>query len=544
MSPNAGIPTTTTDSMDTTHMESNQVLVQLAGYGSTTDAITTWQQNHHQHTEEGVSSTNISLSDHRQTLKSSTPSPPAQQINNIGILVSAFLAALSSGAPTYAFGLYAQELKRTLHLTQNQLNTISSATFCAGLLSWIPGMFVDRWGSRLAMIVGGSIQSVALVAYYFASTQFAIWQTPSDITVPSLSLIGIIVFMSNSLVIGALFKMIVQSCTNTKGSAVGAAKGYLGLGAGVYSAIFDCMKFTDDLLFLPMASILCLVAIVIPAIMFVPSKDVLSQHLVIEVASTIHFRIIYLGIVVLAMLVLITSYTSLMEMDVQIITISNSTTTDVEYDFDSHITLMEEVEEESSRLMRALWVMIAWFGPIFAIFFINKKSAQSSNDKDDDNTKLASIDMKTGEYNQRSISSSKDNFVAIEENNNSVMFYDDDDDESSEEYNVEEEEDTGGCENQNELSYLVPIDLPTHSNKKPFSSNINNTPDYTLLQMLQTKTAWFLCWTCIIIVGSGTIMTNNVSFLSCAVCCCCCCCQLFEFTGFLHFLYDTYKHKN
>ena len=51
--------------------------------------------------DSSVPSTTTTLID-----KSTTTTTQHQQTNNIGILVTAFLAALASGGPTYAFGLY------------------------------------------------------------------------------------------------------------------------------------------------------------------------------------------------------------------------------------------------------------------------------------------------------------------------------------------------------------------------------------------------------------------------------------------------------
>ena len=199
----------------------------------------------------------------------SIPAPPSVtdltwRQTNIPVLVVAFSAALATGGPTYAFGLYAATLKSTLALSQSQLNMISSATFCAGVLSWIPGMCVDKWGCKRAMIVGGMIQSVALSSYWVAATKFAVYETSSSITVPVLSLLGVVIFMSNSLVVGSVFKILVATCgKGTRGSAVGVAKGFCGLGSGVYSCLFDALRTpqTSDLDFLLMASVLLSVSL-------------------------------------------------------------------------------------------------------------------------------------------------------------------------------------------------------------------------------------------------------------------------------------------
>ena len=85
---------------------------------------------------------------------------------NVPRVVCALLASITTGGVSYAFGLYGNALKKNLHLTQAQLETISSATFCAGLLSWAPGMFVDRFGSRAGISVGGITGSASLLMYW------------------------------------------------------------------------------------------------------------------------------------------------------------------------------------------------------------------------------------------------------------------------------------------------------------------------------------------------------------------------------------------
>ena len=330
------------------------------------------------------------------------PPPPVTDLTwrqtNIPVLVVAFSAALATGGPTYAFGLYAATLKSTLFLSQSQLNMISSATFLAGVLSWIPGMCVDKWGCKRAMIVGGMIQSIALSGYWVAATKFAIYETSSSITVPALSLLGVVIFMSNSLVVGSVFKILVASCgKGTRGSAVGVAKGFCGLGSGVYSCLFDAIRTpqTSDLDFLLMASILALCIIVCPALILLTNKDVM------EVATTRHFRICYVGLVVLAIMVVGTSAAFLFEPLP-----------------DDYTTI--PVSDESS-VVRTLVLLLAWFGPIVSLFF-------------------------------------------------------------------------------------VPRSTPSLREMESFLSvaAADDSTNYSLHEMLQTATAWLMCWTCTILVGSGT----------------------------------------
>jgi hypothetical protein len=327
------------------------------------------------------------------------------------------LAALSTGAPTYAFGLYGATLKRTLHLTQSELNTVSSANFCAGLLSWIPGLCVDRWGEKKAICIGGSMQSIMLISYWYAAKELERTNADSVVSVIVLSCLGFILFMSNSLVIGSLFKAIVISCDSGKGAAVGAAKGFVGLGSGVYAMLFDAVRSPDmsDLGFLPMASIMALLFIVLPSALLLPSKE--NQCHIVEVASARHFRIVYLGLFLLGILVVGTSV----------------------------VFLFEPVPDDSSALpssdepslLRACLILAVWLGPIMSIFFLPQCDAQKES------------------FSEVSLS---------------------------------------------EADFLV--------SKTPPSPCADE--DLSLTQMLRTSTAWMICWTCTILVGSGTLLTNNM----------------------------------
>eukprot|EP00339_Tiarina_fusa_P018945 CAMPEP_0117007640 /NCGR_PEP_ID=MMETSP0472-20121206/7455_1 /TAXON_ID=693140 ORGANISM="Tiarina fusus, Strain LIS" /NCGR_SAMPLE_ID=MMETSP0472 /ASSEMBLY_ACC=CAM_ASM_000603 /LENGTH=196 /DNA_ID=CAMNT_0004709481 /DNA_START=55 /DNA_END=642 /DNA_ORIENTATION=+ len=175
---------------------------------------------------------------------------------NIPRVTCALLAAITTGGVSYAFGLYGNALKKNLHLSQAQLETISSATFCAGLFSWVPGMFVDRFGTRAGITVGGITGASALMLYWAFAKQYILVANLS-VVVAILSALGVVIFLSCALITGAVFKIISCSCeAGTKGSAVGVAKGFVGLGSGAYACIFQSIRqpSTSDLDFLPMCA--------------------------------------------------------------------------------------------------------------------------------------------------------------------------------------------------------------------------------------------------------------------------------------------------
>ena len=104
--------------------------------------------------------------------KAATTSPAtATTTSNLPLLAACYLAALTTGATTYAFSFYSSALKASLHLSQNQLDTLCSATFAAGIMSWLPDMAVDAWGTRRALALGGTSNAAMLVCYWLLATE-------------------------------------------------------------------------------------------------------------------------------------------------------------------------------------------------------------------------------------------------------------------------------------------------------------------------------------------------------------------------------------
>jgi hypothetical protein len=334
---------------------------------------------------------------------------------NIPLLTSAFLAALTTGGTTYAFGLYGAALKKSLQLSQSQLDTISSANFCAGLLSWIPGLIVDRRGPRFALSFGGILGASSLISYWLVAREFI--QLDRFMIVPTLSLLGILIFTSSALVTGSVFKIIVGTCgPGSKGSAVGAAKGFVGLGAGAYSCLFQSLRVRSmsDLDFLPMAAFFCIVVATIPAFLLLPSEKYIQLNPTNDRMSPLHLRFLYASLVGLAIMVVGTSVSELSS--------QNKRPEDTDGELRTR---------GGPHYARALLILAVWLGPIVALLFV----------------------------------------PTVEK------------DEVGNEYQVR---------TQDSLN----------------AQNLKN--DKNLFETLQTPTAWLFAWTTVMLVGGGTLMTNNM----------------------------------
>jgi hypothetical protein len=151
---------------------------------------------------------------------------------NVPRVCCAILASITTGGTTYAFGLYGDALKKSLHLTQSQLDTISAVFFSAGLLSFIPGGFADRYGTRLGISIGGVTGALSLLLFWLvAKGWIPFLSNDPTVVVMVLSTLSVGIFLSCALITGSVFKIISCQCgAGSKGSAVGVAKGFVGLG--------------------------------------------------------------------------------------------------------------------------------------------------------------------------------------------------------------------------------------------------------------------------------------------------------------------------
>jgi MFS family permease len=388
--------------------------------------------------------------------RSSTPMAVTHH-NNIPIVVCAMLAAVTTGGPTYAFGLYGATLKDTLQLTQSQLDTLSSAYFCAGLLTWIPGLVVDRYGVRRAMTLGGILGAFFMCLYWVVARQWLV--LPSiGWTLAALCACGVGSSLANGLVIGSIYKILVCTCTaETKGSAVGAAKGYVGLGSGVYACLFQAIKArlqqASDLDFLPMAAALALLASTVPAYMLLPDQEQMKLlwnlpiHQV-DKTNGRHFLVLYAGLFALALMVVATSLGEL-----------RSNTNDNFRD------------AESSHESEGLLLLLLWLGPIFALRLV-----PTSEDQAMQRTPLI-----------------KD----VEDATESTLLHCDN--------NPHYRNSEASCLESAETTLNEADSIDTvQKDAKPHESG------YKLTELVQTSHAWSLLWVALVLVGSGTMMTNNM----------------------------------
>lgn len=472
-----------------------------------------------------------------------------RQRSNVPSLVCVFAASATTGGTLYAFGMYGEALKRDLHLTQSELNTISSAMFIAGLFSWIPGMIVDKFGTKFSLCLGGLTGALSTLAYWVFARQFVVIQA----IVPTLSVLGMLTCLSCALIVGSVFKIILLSCgPGTKGAAVGVAKAYVGLGAGSWLCIFQAIRQPDEtpLDFLPMSAFFFLLVAFLPALVLLPTHAQVAREDIINDTTPMHFRVLYTSLLLMGMVVVGSSIADLMEGN-------------------DEVVLIEE-ERPRPKYGRAVFIVTIWLGPIVSLLFLPKDDFVASGDakkrkprhfskKDDPmvdehdpitdalflSSPMASSDNLLKAYASSSelrreltfFAGSSENIVGLhgaKKRSFADTFATSGKPQSTgslfitprkEEYKNESEvtrKSIGGEELHEETFLLADIegDFTTYTQPDlpppPPPSSLHEEyhyydgHNYTLLQMLQTPSAWLMLWTCTILVGSGTLQTNNM----------------------------------
>lgn len=377
--------------------------------------------------------------------------------SNIPLLTAAFLAALTTGGNTYAFGLYGSALKKALELSQSQLDTISSANFCAGLLSWLPGGVADKKGPRFALSLGGIGGAISMMSYWLVARELI--PLPRVLLIPTLCLFGVLIFLSNSMVIGGVFKIFLVTCKpDTKGSVVGAAKGYVGLGSGAYACMFESLrpKGSSDLDFLPFAAVCAILAATIPARLLLPDKEHMPSTYTFDKLTSWHLRSIYFSLIGLGATVVGTSVASIVSYE------------KVQNDDDQ----MED-QSRGPNYWMTLLLFSLWFGPILALLVI------PTNDGEED---AEQVEYEAPVVALATVDQASDGPTNSRHNN-------------------------GEAVDQDKRDGLL---MSSVQNEETTEVVHGHEGGYNLWQMLQTVPAWLFAWICIVCVGGGTTIVNNL----------------------------------
>jgi len=429
------------------------------------------------------------------------PVPPLRALpihqTNIPRIACAILASMTTGGTTYAFGLYGGALKKRLHLTQSQLDTISTVFFSAGLLSFIPGAMVDRFGARNGICAGGITGAVSLMLFWaVAKGHFPYFSSSSENGDPTfivavLSILNVGIFLSCALVTGSVFKVISCQCgPGSKGSAVGVAKGLVGLGSGIFACLFQSIRQPNmsELDFLPLCAFFFITAASVPSWIGLPSKA--NETFVPDVLTPLHFRIMYASLSLLAILVIGNALLGL-------------------YNDSIGVSGENGHDKSSPNYIMAGLLLFVWIAPIVSLLYLPQRSDWEPEGTNTDAPVHGGqgVDNIDG-YEQVTLLDGSNDVTATDESsndgsNNGDISLEPITSQHHESLNSDEEivdevgGDAGGARRADPQS-------------SAYASSIGEQRDKNLFQMLRTSSAWMMLWTTTILVGGGTVQTNNL----------------------------------
>lgn len=475
------------------------------------------------------------------TTDENLPPRTAKRRSNIPSLVAALSASLTTGGTTYAFGLYGNDLKKSLSLTASEVDTISTAFFVAGLFSFLPGLSADKFGTRRSIATGGITGAIALLTYWaVAKRTIAVERSH---LVPVLSGLGISIFLSCALITGSVFKIIVTCCgPGSKGSAVGAAKGFVGLGSGVYACIFRAIRVPQqsNLDFLPLAAFFAIVSATLPALCLLPSKVSVDRDVFRDDATPRHFRTLYWSLGVLAVLIVWSSLADLSHRHAHADNGSSSPDHPDDGNDNGH-------DPRSSRRQwpLAMLLVTVWLGPIASLLVHPRRQRLPGSDPCDENEDnnddaVATIEGMDNENDKEVVvgaGTGGSGTVGVKDDLEAHRAARDGNrphrgelpvrrgspdfspsrvgrsrspatPEHLEDHNDNDPSSVAVAEGQSLLHLeQEPTSLTSfesHDGAEPHEQNSN------LLQLLQTPSAWLLLWTTTVLVGAGTVETNNM----------------------------------
>ena len=153
-------------------------------------------------------------------------------------------AVMMSSGTLYLFPVYSPTLKRTLDLTQEQLNFVGSAAHLGAFFSLFGGLFFDAFGARATLALGGSLKLAGLGSLYGILAGFA---PQSHIFAAFCAWVfGTGCSTSLTAALGANYATFKDRAMH--GRLVGLLLSFFGLSSGILSLLYDVF-FTDPAAF-------------------------------------------------------------------------------------------------------------------------------------------------------------------------------------------------------------------------------------------------------------------------------------------------------
>ena len=160
-------------------------------------------------------------------------------------------AVMMSSGTLYLFPVYSPALKRTLDLSQEQLNFVGSAAHLGAFFSVFGGLFFDAFGARATLALGGSLKLAGLGMLYGIIAGFA----PRSHVFAAFCawVFGTGCSTSLTAALGANYATFKDRAMH--GRLVGLLLSFFGLSSGIMSLVYDVF-FTDPAAFVCFLAIL------------------------------------------------------------------------------------------------------------------------------------------------------------------------------------------------------------------------------------------------------------------------------------------------
>ena len=159
-------------------------------------------------------------------------------------------AVMMSSGTLYLFPIYSPSLKRSLDLTQEQVNFIGSAAHFGAFFSVFGGLFFDSFGARATLALGGGLKCLGLGLTYGILAGLL----PASKTLAALAawVFGTGCSSSLTAALGANYATFKDRTVH--GRLVGLLLSFFGLSSGVVSLVFDVF-FTDPVVFVKVTAV-------------------------------------------------------------------------------------------------------------------------------------------------------------------------------------------------------------------------------------------------------------------------------------------------
>lgn len=249
----------------------------------------------------------------------------------------------------------------------------------------------------------------------------------------------------------------------------------------------------SELDFLPMCAFFFIIMATIPSYFMLPSKE--KECSVPDVLTPLHFRFMYVSLMVLACLIVGNALRELRE-EGEKSTIS---------------------KESSPNYFMAILILIAWWGPFVAQPFLPQKTDYNPVIDSDRSRETELLTEGGDDYNgaeQEMLLHSSDHDNTIESSNRSLNAL---------------QEQSNSEENMSGDNAMEPISTPTDvesSSEEEVDQFVEEEDgevigqfdeaptqsgsDKNLIEMLSTPSAWMMLWTGTMLAGGGTVETNNL----------------------------------